>query len=273
MSSVQSAIRAANNRGEKAMGLFLTNGFPDPDSTLPLLDTLARSGADFIELGMPFSDPLAEGRPVQRASERALRQGVRMKDTLATAERFRSRNDTPVLLMGYINPIFHYGLSNFCRDARSSGISGLILPDVPLEEGRDIETEAERHGLELVYLIAPTTPPERVAEIDERARGFVYAVSVTGITGSGLGEIESVERYLESARSIVRRNPLMVGFGIRTHDDARRLSRHTDGFIVGSALIDEIERRWDQENASLEDRLESIGEFARRLKYGTLSAL
>ena len=268
MSSIRTAIRAAAEKGEKAMGLFLTNGFPDPAATLPILRAVDAAGADFIELGMPFSDPLAEGLPIQRSSARALGHGVTMADAFTTAAAFRSESDTPLLLMGYANPVYRYGVSDFCRDARSSGVDGLILPDLPPEESALIDEAARAAGLDLVYLIAPNTRDERVREIDQRATAFVYAVSVAGLTGSSLGAIEAVEAYLSRARRLVQANPLLVGFGIRTHADAVRLSHHTDGFIVGSALVEEVERLWDDPSWTDADRFRMIAQFAQALKHG-----
>lgn len=251
------------------MGLFLTSGFPDPDSTLPILQAIDAGGADFIELGMPFSDPLAEGKPIQRASERALAHGATLDDAFRTAEQFRADSDTPLFLMGYLNPILRYGASDFCRAAVSSGVDGLILPDLPPEENALVSDHAAQHGLDLIHLIAPNTPDARIRRIDQRASGFVYAVSVTGLTGSDLGTDDSVQTYLQRARDLVIQNPLLVGFGIRSHEDAVRMSRHTDGFIVGSALIDRVSELWDADDAlSREERLAQIRNFARALKYG-----
>ncbi len=250
------------------MGLFITSGFPDRESTLPILRAVDEAGADFVELGMPFSDPLAEGLPIQRSSERALRNGARMSDAFATAEAFRSRSDTPTLLMGYVNPILRYGVRAFCRDAREAGVDGLILADLPPEEGETIADEAASARLGMVHLIAPNTSDERIKRIDEMTTGFVYAVSITGLTGSGLGSMESVEGYLKRARKLVSNNHLLVGFGIRSHEDALRLSAHTDGFIVGSALIELIEELWEDSAADLNARLGHVGAFVRRLKHG-----
>ena len=268
MSRLRDTLTALQSQGEKAMGLFLTNGFPDPESTLPILRALDESGVDFIELGMPFSDPLAEGLPIQRSSTRALGHGVQMDDAFRTAERFRATSETPLLLMGYVNPIFRYGVSNFCRAARSSGVDGLILPDLPPEESHLIADAAADADLGMVYLIAPNTPDDRIAEIDALATAFVYAVSVTGLTGTGLGEVDTVTSYLARARKGVQKNPLLVGFGIKTHDDALRLSQHTDGFIVGSALITLVERLWDDETLTPENRLDRVRRFVHSLKDG-----
>jgi tryptophan synthase alpha chain len=265
-------LTTLHHRGEKAMGLFMTNGFPDPASTLPVLEALVAGGADFIELGMPFSDPLAEGLPIQRSSARALQQGVKMADAFRTAEAFRARHATPLLLMGYVNPVLRYGVRAFCRDAAAAGVAGLILPDLPIEEAGLVEGEASTAGLALVHLIAPTTPDDRIAEIDRRASGFVYAVSVAGLTGTGLGDPGRVEAYLERARRLVSRNPLLVGFGISTHTDAVRLCAHTDGFIVGSALIRQIEHLWDASGLPAVERYAALRRFVHTLKQGTPAA-
>lgn len=270
MSRLKTAIQTTIARGEKACGIFLTSGFPELGDTLDILHAIDEAGADFIELGMPFSDPLAEGRPIQRSSERALRNGIRMADTLRTAAQFRSRSETPLVLMGYINPIQHYGVERFCRDARLAGVDGLILPDLPPEESASFEEIARAEGLDMIYLIAPNTSEERMREVDRRSSGFVYAVSITGLTGTGLGVIGRVESYLEHARRLVTTNPLLVGFGIRTPEDAARLSRHTDGFIVGSALVDRIETLWSDNALTRADRMNAVARFVRDLKQGAI---
>lgn len=250
------------------MGLFLTDGFPHPDATGEILQALDRGGADFIELGMPFSDPLAEGRPIQRSSAQALSHGVTLESTLQTAEAFRSESDTPLLLMGYVNPVLAYGIDAFCRDAVAAGVDGIILPDLPPEESDSLRRAAADHDLDVVFLIAPNSSDERIAAVDKRATGFVYAVTVTGLTGSSVSEAPSVDEYLQRARRLVEHNPLLVGFGIKTHEDAMRLSRHTDGFIVGSALINRVADLWNDAAHSQRKRLEAIERFARRLKHG-----
>jgi tryptophan synthase alpha chain len=262
---IRAAIRARVESGQKAMGIFVTNGFPDPASTLPIMQAIDESGATFIELGMPFSDPLAEGLPIQRSSARALSHGIKMKDAFSTLSSFRAHSSTPVLLMGYINPIHRYGVQAFCRDAASAGADGLILPDMPLEETSIIFDAALENGLGLVSLIAPTTPDERIERIDAMTTGFVYAVSVAGLTGGDLGDTGAVERYLARAKRLVSNNPLLVGFGIRSRETAAILSRNTDGFIVGSALIEEVERLWDEDGVGDGDRLERLRTFVKGL--------
>ena len=248
------------------MGLFLTAGFPTPAATLDVLGAVDEH-ADFVELGMPFSDPVAEGLPIQQASERALRQGATMAGTFETAAAFRRRSETPLVLMGYANPVFRYGVSDFCADAASSGVDGLILPDLPPEESEALEEAAHRHDLSVTHLIAPNTADDRVRLVDARSTGFVYAVSVTGLTGSGLGAEDATDAYLRRARQLVEQ-PLLVGFGISTHADAARLAAHTDGFIVGSALIRRAEALWDDPDLTDSERRAQIGEWARALKHG-----
>lgn len=266
MSNLSETLRRLKAQGSKAMGLFLTSGFPSPQETLPILQALDAGGADFLELGMPFSDPLAEGLPIQRSSARALGHGVCMDDTFRIAAAFRAHSATPLVLMGYINPILRYGIGNFCHAAHSSGVDGLIVPDLPLEEGTLLEGRARTAGLDLIYLMAPNSPDARVRRIDAQSSGFVYAVSVTGVTGSGLEHrMQAVERYLERARSLVRRNPIMVGFGIKTRADAERLCQYADGFIVGSALVGLIEGLWGDESLSAAARLKAVQDYARAL--------
>ena len=268
MSRLSDTLAACRADGTPAMGLFTTNGFPHPDATVPVLHAIDEGGADFIELGMPFSDPLAEGLPIQRSSARALSHGVQMDDAFDTVAAFREDSDTPVLLMGYINPVLQYGIERFCSKAAAAGVDGLILPDVPPEEAELLTQHARAAELDLVFLIAPNSSDARIQRVDELATGFVYAVSVTGLTGSRVDGRDAVQEYLKRARHLVTQNPLLVGFGIATHEDAQELSQHTDGFIVGSALIKEIEACWDDDALSDPDRYARIRQFAHALKHG-----
>ncbi len=190
-----------------------------------------------------------------------------MADAFETARALRDASDTPVVLMGYANPVFRYGVGDFCADAASAGVDGLILPDLPLEESDDLEHHADAHGLAITHLVAPNTPPERVALAAERSTGFVYAVSVAGLTGSGLGDADATDAYLSRTRAAVG-GPLNVGFGIKTPEDAARLTRHTDGFIIGSALIRTVEALWDDDALSDTQRLDAVRDWATTLKEG-----
>lgn len=265
----------------RALGLFVTNGFPDPDSTGDVLAAAAEGGADFVELGMPFSDPLAEGLPIQRASARALGHGVRMADAFRTAEAFvRAHPAVPLVLMGYVNPVVQYGVAAFCRDAAQAGVAGLILPDLPPDEGDVLDGEAAAAGLGVTYLVAPNTPEARVRAVDARSTGFVYAVSSPGLTGGALAtggpdgdpDGDAVTDYLDRTRAVVSRNPLLVGFGLRTPGDAARLAPHADGVIVGSALIEHVEQLWADAGLSPAARRASVEAWARAMKRGACGA-
>lgn len=258
-------LRELRESGSKAMGIFLTCGFPEPDASLPLLRAIDRGGADFIELGMPFSDPLAEGVPIQRSSAVALANGTTLATVLGTARAFRSSSETPLLLMGYVNPIYRYGTQAFCRDAAAAGVDGLILPDLPPEAAAPLRSATAENGLDLIFLIAPNTPPERITVIDRLATGFVYAVAFAGLTGDAIDTGDPLQAYLSGARAHIS-NPLLVGFGVKTRDDARRASLNTDGFIVGSALINHVEAIWQDEARSAEARLEAVESFVRSLR-------
>lgn len=272
MNRLTASLGGLRQRGEKALGLFLTSGFPEPSATLPALRALADAGASFLELGMPFSDPLAEGLPIQRASARALAHGTTMVDTLRTAEAFRRASETPLVLMGYVNPILRYGVEAFCRDAAAAGADGLILPDLPPEEAALVEDAAAGAGLALTFLVAPNTPDERARLVAERSTGFVYAVSVTGLTGGQLDDFGAVSGYLDRVRRLVGTKPLLVGFGISTAADAARLAPHADGVIVGSAIIREAERLWDDPALGAEERAARLGAFARALNPNPVPA-
>ena len=252
-----------------SLGIFVTSGFPEKSASIPILKAIDRGGADFIELGMPFSDPIAEGKPIQRSSEIALRGGITMDDTLEIARSFRKESDTPLVLMGYTNPVFHYGIGNFFEAAHSSGVDAVILPDLPPEESAPYREAAKSADVDLVFLIAPTTPDDRIREIDDLSSGFVYAVSITGLTGSQIDHPGTVAQYLERARNLIVKNHLLVGFGISSHDDAVESSRHTHGCIVGSALIKRIEDLWSDSQLSSAERLESIQSFIYELKNGS----
>lgn len=265
-SRIESRIRETVSGGEKAMGIFVTSGFPHPDHTLDILQAIDAGGADFIELGMPFSDPLAEGLPIQQSSERALAAGASMRTTLKVARAFRDSSDTPLLLMGYLNPVIRYGVSNFFEAAASSGVDGLILPDLPPSERALVSGAAEAAGIDLVHLIAPNTSEDRIRHVDAVSSGFVYAVSITGLTGTGHGQTGAVNAYLKRARDLVRKNCLLVGFGIGSYQDAMRLSEHTDGFIVGSAVIRKVDELYGDPRLSAQDRSDALSRFVRGLK-------
>lgn len=269
ISRLSTRLLTLKSNGEKAMGIFLTCGFPSPEATNLLLDAIDEGGADFIELGMPHSDPLAEGLPIQHSSTCALKAGITMQDTLEAAAQFRQRSETPLLLMGYINPILRFGAVQFCERAAAAGVDGLIIPDLPPQEASLMREHMQRYGLNLVFLVAPNTPTERMKEIDRLSDGFVYCVTITGLTGTGLaGRLDTINSYLKRAREMITHNPLLVGFGIQTYNNACDLSKHTDGFIVGSAVIKEVERLWACPELSMVERGQLVARFVRSLKHG-----
>ncbi len=266
-SRLSTRLRVLKSNGEKAMGIFLTSGYPHPSVTNHLLEAADEGGADFIELGMPHSDPLAEGLPIQHSSTCSLKAGTTMQNTLEAVIQFRKRSETPLLLMGYVNPILRFGIKCFCEQAASAGVDGLIIPDLPPQESSLLREHAQKCGLDMVFLVAPNTSTNRILEIDRLSDGFVYCVSITGLTGTGLqGQVSEINAYLKRACEVITKNPLLVGFGIQTQEDAQRLSKHTDGFIVGSAVIKEIENLWTNESLSLTERQRLLAQFVRSLK-------
>ncbi|MBM3157691.1 MAG: tryptophan synthase subunit alpha [Chloroflexi bacterium] len=228
--------------GHKALIPYLTVGYPSLQTTLETVPLLAASGCDLIELGIPFSDPLADGTTIQKASYHALKQGITPELCLETAHKLKSKVDVPMVFMTYFNPVFSYGLDKFCRVCAKSGIGGLIIPDLPPEEGKELEKISLQHGLDLVYLLAPTSTDERIQIVTKRSRGFIYLVSITGVTGSRARLPRELESFVTRVRQRSRL-PLCVGFGISNPDEAKRVARVADGVIVGSRLIQLLEEK------------------------------
>jgi tryptophan synthase alpha chain len=235
MNRIDEALAARRKKGEKALGLFLTAGYPHPDSTVELVLALEQGGADLIEIGMPFSDPLADGPVIQQSSAIALGNGVTLETIFEDVRRIRASSGIPIVLMGYLNPILRFGREQFFQCASEAGVDGVILPEVPLEESAEFSMMAEAHRLALILLVTPASPEERIREIDRRSSGFLYCVSSTGVTGSK--SAKPAAEYLAFVRRQATKNPLLVGFGIATPDDARTFTAHADGAIIGSALI------------------------------------
>lgn len=249
------------------MSLFITAGYPELDSTPELILGFEKNGAEIIELGMPFSDPLADGPTIQYASNIAIENGITMDKIFSMIRKVREKSQIPLVLMGYINPVLRYGADAFCKEAADAGADGLIIPDAPIEESSVIANAAKKHGLDLIYLVAPNTTNERMRLVDENSHGFVYCVSVTGVTGVRKGNevADSVQRFIHRVTSNVQKNPKMVGFGIKSHQDAMAISNEVDGFIVGSALIDSIRTNYPDPNWK-----ERVFSFVKELKYGNI---
>ena len=228
-------------RAEARLGLsmFVTTGFPHLNDTPAIVERLVGAGADIIELGVPFSDPLAEGRTIQASSQRALRNGVTVPFCIETARQCRARVEAPIVFMGYLNPILAYGLDRFCTDAAAAGIDGVIVADLSMEEAETIHVACRQAGLDLILFIAPTSTEERMRTVARLATGFIYCISVTGVTGSRASLAGEVDEMLERIRALTD-TPLALGFGISSREHLERLRGKVDAAIVGSALIDHI---------------------------------
>ena len=226
--------------GHKALIAYVTVGYPSIAATMEVVPLLASSGCDIVELGIPFSDPLADGATIQKASFCALENGVTPHLCLEIAGQLSQKVSIPLVFMTYFNPVFSYGLSKFSSACASSGISGLIIPDLPPEEGSELETVTRQQNLDLIYLLAPTSTEERIRLVADRSRGFIYLVSVTGVTGARQKLPADLAAFVASVRKAAHQ-PLCVGFGISTPEQARRVARIADGVIVGSRIIQLME--------------------------------
>jgi tryptophan synthase alpha chain len=238
VSRIVTALRSAAARGEPALVAYLTAGFPSRARFGEVLASVAEA-ADVIEVGVPFSDPMADGVTIQRASEQALREGVTLPWILQELRAHPVRS--PLLLMSYLNPLLAYGLPALASDAARAGVGGLIVPDLPFDEGEELGSALRAQGLGLVQMVTPVTPPERLAKIAAASQGFIYAVTMTGTTGRSVRASDEVTAYLKKVREAAS-VPVCAGFGIRTREQVQALSGIVDGVIIGSALIEVIER-------------------------------
>jgi len=227
--------------GGRALIPFVTAGFPRRSATIEILRAAADAGCDLIELGVPFSDPLADGPAIQHTSQVAISRGVTLPWILSCVAKARRHVDVPIVLMGYYNPFYSYGLERFCRDAAAAGVDGLIVPDLPPDESADLRRAAGAHDLSLVFLIAPTTTDARVRAVARASTDFCYCVSVTGVTGARRAFAAHTDIYLRRVRRLIRK-PVVVGFGVSTPAHVRRLGRWANGVVVGSALVPVLEQ-------------------------------
>ena len=238
------------HKSSRILNVYCTAGFPHADSTLPVMKALQDAGADIIELGMPYSDPLADGPVIQQSSLIALQNGMTIAKLFADLKEFRKEISIPVILMGYLNPVIQYGFERFCQDAAAVGIDGLILPDLPEYEYETIYGPVMKaHGLDMIFLVTPETSEERVRRLDELSSGFLYAVSSSSTTGSGK-KMDSVEEYLMRLKGYGLQNPVLVGFGIRDKDTFDAACRHANGAIIGTAYIQALEHADDIDAAT-----------------------
>lgn len=243
------------------MSLFVTAGYPTADTTIPLVVELAKSGADFIEIGIPFSDPVADGPTIQHSSEIALRNGTTLQSTLAMAKGIRGQSDVPLILMGYANPVLAYGMEKFLDSCRSVGVDGSIIADLPLEESQEYRSLAIERNISTIFLAAPTTSNERLEKLDIASGGFLYCISVTGVTGERTGLAANAVEFLHRAKEHVTSNPIMAGFGISTSDDAVLQAKECDGIIIGSAFIKILGK------SGSDDIIKNASDFVRKVRF------
>ncbi|MEO6457566.1 MAG: tryptophan synthase subunit alpha [Chloroflexia bacterium] len=263
MSRIPAAFRRLKKNNEAALVPYLTVGYPSLQTTRTLLPVIARQGADMIELGVPFSDPLADGATIQRASQAALEAGVTLSDCLSVAAEARRSNEVPILLMSYYNPLHKYGLEQFAEDAASSGVDGLIVPDLPPDEASDLKTACDTHNIDVIFLLAPTSTEERIRRVTEMASGFIYCVSLTGVTGARAELSQALPDLISRVRPHTDL-PLVAGFGISTPEQVAEVITVADGAIVASALINLIEILPE------DDLIIGVSDFIRSMKEATM---
>ncbi|MEA2883298.1 MAG: tryptophan synthase alpha chain [Bradyrhizobium sp.] len=258
--------------GRAAFVTFLMAGDPDPGTSLAIIKALPRAGADIIEIGMPFTDPMADGPAIQASGLRALKAGTTLRKTLALVGDVRESDDaTPIILMGYYNPIYIYGVDKFLADAKAAGVDGLILVDMPVEEDDELCIPALKAGLNFIRLATPTTDDKRLPAVLANTSGFVYYVSITGITGSASADTEAVA----TAVARIKRHtqlPVCVGFGIRTPEQARAIASRADGAVVGTALVDALGKSLDAEGRATAATVPAVTDLVAALARGVRDA-
>ena len=259
MKRITRTFKALRARNEKALIPFITAGDPDLAVTEALIPRLAAAGADIIELGVPFSDPMADGPTIQKASERALAAGTTLERILATVKSARVKTQVPIVLMGYFNPLLHYGLERFAADAVEAGVDGILVVDLPPEEAGELRRICRRTGLDLIFLITPTSDQARIDRIASEGMGYLYYVSVTGVTGARSSVATSLCERVEAVKGRTSL-PVVVGFGIATPAQAAEAATAADGVVVGSALVKLFEEQQG------EDLLQAAATFVQQLK-------
>ncbi|MFA7404721.1 MAG: tryptophan synthase subunit alpha [Pelobacteraceae bacterium] len=236
MSRLAARFSSLQKMHSKALVTFITAGDPDLAATEEMIHLLEGAGADIIELGVPFSDPMADGPTIQLSSERALASGTTLHGILNAVKRVRTRSDIPIILMGYLNPVHAYGYDGFCRDAAKAGVDGVLIVDMPPEESRDLTVPARLHGLDVIFLLTPTSDAARISAVNQLGSGFVYYVTVTGVTGARTSVSGTLAQELARVKQTISL-PVMAGFGISTPEQAAEVAQLADGVVVGSAIV------------------------------------
>ncbi|MEJ2180539.1 MAG: tryptophan synthase subunit alpha [Gammaproteobacteria bacterium] len=253
MSRIKKCFETLKAKNKKALIPYVTAGDPDPGDTVPLAHAMVKAGANIIELGVPFSDPMADGPVIQRASERALAHHVSLHQVLDMVREFRQNdNNTPVVLMGYLNPVEVMGYETFAEEAAKAGVDGVLTVDMPPEEAEDLGKALIDHGIDPIYLLAPTTSEERIQKICDAARGYVYYVSLKGVTGAATLDVDSVAEKAKQIRAKTKL-PIGVGFGIKDAASAAAIASIADAVVVGSALIQKIEQQFAHRDQMIND--------------------
>ncbi|MFC1855859.1 tryptophan synthase subunit alpha [Thermodesulfobacteriota bacterium] len=263
MSNISKKFKTVLDKGEKLFIPYIMAGDPDLQLTERMIYRLEESGADIIELGIPFSDPMADGPTIQLAAERALINNVTLKDVLILLEKVRKKSDIPIILMGYYNPIFFYGPEKFAKDAKKAGADGLLIVDLPPDEAGELKPYTDKEGLDIIFLAAPTSTDERLKLIAENAAGFVYYVSIAGVTGARTQLADTIKEKSKLMKSYVD-IPVGVGFGISNKEQVKELSASFDAVVVGSAIVKHFEN-FESESKLIDD----VGNFVKELKSAT----
>ncbi|HHY80494.1 MAG TPA: tryptophan synthase subunit alpha [Thermoanaerobacter sp.] len=259
MNRIDKKFEALKGEGRKALITFITAGDPDIETTYDIVLALEEAGSDIIELGIPYSDPLADGPTIQASSQRALNKGVKIPDIMKIVEKIRLKSDIPLVYLVYYNSIFKYGIQKFLKESKDVGIDGLIIPDLPIEERKDISEEADKYDIYLIPLVAPTSK-ERIKLITQNGKGFVYCVSITGVTGAREDIETDIEEYMKMVSQYTNM-PKAIGFGISTPEMAKKLKDFSDGIIVGSALVERIAKGYNKS-----EMLQEVKSFVSSLK-------
>ena len=264
-SRIKARFKLRAKEGRKLLIPYFTAGDPNPESAVPMMHAMVEAGADLIELGVPFSDPMAEGPVIQKAMERALEHHVSLRDVIATVAEFRQKDtETPVILMGYLNPVEIMGYAEFAKEAAKAGVDGLLTVDIPPEEAEDYVKVMQAEGIDRIFLISPTTTEARIKAISDASAGFLYYVSLKGVTGAGHLDVKAVQDRVSTIRTLTDL-PVGVGFGIKDAESAASIGSVADAVVVGSAIVKRIEENLDSADNAIKSVCELLSEMRQAL--------